>query len=125
MQPQVQSVIARPDIHVEALTPISCARYLLANEIDVLFYQGNLDLACNTAGNVRWSNSMPWRGQPAFSAKSLVPWTSSKDGKKLKAGTFKQVDIAMGEGKHATRFALVTIDGSGHLVSSPRFDMRS
>jgi cathepsin A (carboxypeptidase C) len=31
--------------------------YLLDSGIDVLFYQGNLDLACNTAGNLQWANS--------------------------------------------------------------------
>jgi cathepsin A (carboxypeptidase C) len=28
-------------------------QYLLASQIDVLIYQGNLDLACNTAGAKR------------------------------------------------------------------------
>jgi cathepsin A (carboxypeptidase C) len=35
--------------------------YLLNSGIDVLFYQGNLDLACNTAGNLQWANSMQCR----------------------------------------------------------------
>lgn len=57
-------------------------QYLLANEIDVLFYQGNLDLACNTAGNLRWANSMSWKGQTEFTSKALKPWTSKAvDGK--------------------------------------------
>lgn len=51
-------------------------QYLLANEIDVLFYQGNLDLACNTAGNIRWANSMPWKGQTEFTSAALAGWES-------------------------------------------------
>lgn len=59
-------------------------QYLLANEIDVLFYQGNLDLACNTAGNLRWANSMPWKGQTEFTSKGLEAWTSKAVGGKSK-----------------------------------------
>jgi cathepsin A (carboxypeptidase C) len=31
-------------------------QFLLANQIDILIYQGNLDLACNTAGAKRWTS---------------------------------------------------------------------
>lgn len=89
-------------------------RYILENEIDVLFYQGNLDLACNTAGNIRWANSMQWKGQTAFAAKSLKPWTGDA---KESVGTMKEVFVSMKEGsKKKTRFSFVTIDGSGHMV---------
>ncbi|KUJ12149.1 serine carboxypeptidase [Mollisia scopiformis] len=91
--------------------------YLLANQIDVLIYQGNLDLACNTAGAKRWTANMPWKGQSAFTSKELKPWKSTKDGKEVVAGTFKEVNVKMMDGdEKTTRFALVTVDGSGHMV---------
>lgn len=95
-------------------------QYILVNQIDVLFYQGKFDLACNTAGQLRWADSMPWKGQAEFNSKSLMPWKSSSvDGKaSKKVGTFKGVEKAMIEGsKKKTRFSLVTVDRSGHMVS--------
>ena len=91
--------------------------YLLANQIDVLIYQGNLDLACNTAGAKRWTANMAWKGQAEFVAKELKPWTSVVGGKEKEVGMFKEVNVKMVDGdSKTTRFALVTIDGSGHMV---------
>jgi cathepsin A (carboxypeptidase C) len=92
-------------------------RYLLAKQIDVLFYQGNLDLACNTAGNIRWANSMRWKGEAEFASKHLKPWGEGNQ-KDKPAGTAKEVKVRMGaEGdEKKTRLAFVTIDGSGHMV---------
>lgn len=91
--------------------------YLLASQIDVLFYQGNLDLACNTAGNLRWANAMTWKGQAEFAAKPLLPWGKAT-GHRKSAGTAKEVRIRMGaeDDESRTRFAFVTVDGSGHMV---------
>jgi cathepsin A (carboxypeptidase C) len=92
-------------------------QYILANQIDVLIYQGNLDLACNTAGAKRWTANMPWKGQAAFTSQDLKPWKSVRDGKEVVAGMFKEVNIQMVDGdEQKTRFALVTVDGSGHMV---------
>ncbi|KAL1605502.1 hypothetical protein SLS59_003304 [Nothophoma quercina] len=85
--------------------------YLLETGVDVLFYQGNLDLACNTAGNLQWANSMPWKGQPAFVAQSKQTW---KDGKQ-EVGWFKEVKVETSSGRETT-FALSTVNGAGHLV---------
>jgi cathepsin A (carboxypeptidase C) len=85
--------------------------YLLDNGIDVLFYQGNLDLACNTAGNHRWAESMPWAGQPAFIAQPKKMW--KHEGKEV--GWFKEVKIVTASGR-ATTFAMSTVDGAGHMV---------
>jgi cathepsin A (carboxypeptidase C) len=85
--------------------------YLLDSGIDVLFYQGNLDLACNTAGNLQWANSMAWKGQPAFVAQSKRPW---KIGSK-EVGWFKEVKTETASGRDTT-FAMGTINGAGHLV---------
>lgn len=96
-------------------------QYLLASQIDVLIYQGNLDLACNTAGAKRWTANLAWKGQAAFTSLDLKPWKSVKDGKEVKVGMFKEVNVKMVDGdEKKTRFALVTIDGSGHMVSWPR-----
>jgi cathepsin A (carboxypeptidase C) len=84
--------------------------YLLNSGIDVLFYQGNLDLACNTAGNLQWANSMQWKGQPSFVAQEKKKWEI--DGKE--AGWFKEVKTDMG-GRETT-FAFSTVWGSGHMV---------
>ncbi|KAH8880479.1 alpha/beta-hydrolase [Thozetella sp. PMI_491] len=86
--------------------------YLLENGIDVLVYQGLLDLACNTAGNLRWANNMPWKGQPEFNAKSLRPWFL--DGSPV--GEFKEVKIQMTEKGKKSRFTFLTVAGAGHLV---------
>ncbi|KAE8452978.1 hypothetical protein EG329_012165 [Mollisiaceae sp. DMI_Dod_QoI] len=99
------------------ITMMPQLEYLLANQIDILIYQGNLDLACNTAGAKRWTANMPWKGQSAFTSKELKPWKSTKNGKDVVAGTFKEVNIKMVEGdEKTTRFSLVTIDNSGHMV---------
>jgi len=85
--------------------------YLLDSGVDVLFYQGNLDLACNTAGNLQWANSMQWKGQPAFVAQPKRVW---KDGKK-EIGWFKEVKTETRSGRETT-FAMSTVDGAGHMV---------
>jgi cathepsin A (carboxypeptidase C) len=91
--------------------------YLLTNQIDVLIYQGNLDLACNTAGAKRWTANLAWKGQAEFVAKELKPWKSVVGSKEKTVGMWKEVNVKMVEGdSKATRFALVTIDGSGHMV---------
>ena len=91
--------------------------YLLANQIDVLIYQGNLDLACNTAGAKRWTANMPWKGQAAFTSEDLRPWSSGEGEEKKVAGRFKEVNVRMVEGdEKTTRFALVTVDRAGHMV---------
>jgi cathepsin A (carboxypeptidase C) len=88
--------------------------YLLENGVDVLFYQGNLDLACNSAGNLKWANSMPWKGQPAFVAQSTETWGADDE----KIGWFKEVKIQMNaHHKKKTTFALATVNGAGHMVS--------
>lgn len=85
--------------------------YLLDNGIDVLFYQGNLDLACNTAGNLQWANSMQWKGQPAFVAQPKSVWKHQDK----EVGWFKEVRVETASGKKTT-FALSTVNGAGHMV---------
>lgn len=85
--------------------------YLLESGIDVLFYQGNLDLACNTAGNLNWANGMAWKGQPAFVAQPKRTWG---DGER-EIGWFKEVKVVTSSGRNTT-FAMGTVDGAGHLV---------
>jgi cathepsin A (carboxypeptidase C) len=93
--------------------------YLLQNGVHYLAYQGRLDLACNTAGNLRWANSLIWKGQPEFSAKPLQPWKSvvSATGKSETVGTMKEVWVRTSDTSETdVRFAIVTVDGAGHMV---------
>ncbi|KAI4669144.1 uncharacterized protein J4E79_001187 [Alternaria viburni] len=85
--------------------------YLLEHGIDVLFYQGNLDLACNTAGNLQWASTMQWKGQPAFVAQPKRSW--EHEGKEV--GWFKEVKTVTTSGRDTT-FAFATVNGAGHLV---------
>lgn len=94
--------------------------FLLANQVDVLNYQGNLDLACNTAGNLRWAHSLSWKGQVEFASKSLQPWLSviAATGRNEVVGSMKEVNIRMSEDSNVTsRYAFVTVDDAGHMVS--------
>lgn len=102
------------DLQINLLPEV---QYLLAQQIDILIYQGNLDLACNTAGAKRWTANMAWKGQAEFNSLELKEWKSKKDGKTVVAGKWKEVNIKTVPGSdRKTRFALVTIDGSGHMV---------
>lgn len=96
--------------------------YLLQNQVHYLAYQGNLDLACNTAGNIRWANSLAWSGQPEFASKSLQPWKSvvAATGKDEIVGTMKEVRVrASNTAEIESRFAIVTVNDAGHFVSDP------
>ena len=106
----------------DEMTPASeQIAYLLANQVHFLAYQGNLDLACNTAGNLRWAHSLPWRGQVEFTSKPLQSWSwvDVISGKSGVAGTTKEVRVKVSESTDKeSRFALVTVDGAGHFVST-------
>jgi cathepsin A (carboxypeptidase C) len=104
------------------ISTVPQVQYLLANQVDILLYQGNLDLACNTAGTKRWTSNLQWKGQAEFTSKELKPWTSVVGGEETAAGKFKEVNIKMVDGdEKRTRFALVTIDRAGHMVCVPRY----
>jgi cathepsin A (carboxypeptidase C) len=91
--------------------------FLLANGVHFLAYQGNLDLACNTAGALRWAHSLAWKGQTEFASRELTPWTSVIAGQNETVGKFKEVRVQWESQAEASRFAFVTVDGAGHLVS--------
>ncbi|KAJ4212741.1 hypothetical protein NW759_011381 [Fusarium solani] len=91
--------------------------FLLENEVDVLIYNGNLDLACNTAGNLRWTERVAWAGQADFVSQDMRVWHAPKDGKTIKAGTMKEVAVkAKSQSKKPSRFSFVTVDMAGHMV---------
>ena len=92
-------------------------RFLLEAGIDVLLYQGKLDIACNTAGNIRWAENLVWKGWAEFWSGEWKPWGRGlgDGGEGTKAGEAKSVRIDMG-GSKKTRFTFVTVDGSGHMV---------
>jgi len=91
--------------------------FLLANGVDFLAYQGNLDLACNTAGTLRWAHSLAWKGQVEFASKELLPWVSNVAGQYETVGKSKEVLVQLDGQAEASRFAFVTVDRAGHLVS--------
>ncbi|KAH8663267.1 Alpha/Beta hydrolase protein [Ilyonectria robusta] len=92
-------------------------KYILEAGIDVLVYNGNLDLACNTAGNLRWTEKLSWAGQAEFVSQSMRPWFAPKDGETVMAGTMKEVRaLTMPGATRASRFAFVTVDRAGHMV---------
>ena len=98
----------------------SLVEFLLANQVHVMNYQGNLDLACNTAGNLRWAHALPWKGQVELTSKPLQPWKSviAATGKNETVGKMKEVEVQMSDSTNLTsRYAFVTVDGAGHLVS--------
>ncbi|KAJ8207616.1 hypothetical protein LV164_004225 [Aspergillus fumigatus] len=92
-------------------------KYTLEHGVDVLIYNGNLDLACNTAGNLRWAEALRWNGQAPFTSEKLKPWYSKVRGSRVKAGSFKEVFASIPNGVSGKqRFAFVTVDKSGHMV---------
>lgn len=93
--------------------------YLLDNQVHYMAYQGNLDLACNTAGNLRWADSLRWKGQVEFTSKALRPWSAAvaATGSIETVGTMKEVSIFTKDGaKIPSRFAIVTVNDAGHFV---------
>ncbi|KAH7139984.1 Alpha/Beta hydrolase protein [Dactylonectria estremocensis] len=92
-------------------------KYILDAGIDVLVYNGNLDLACNTAGNLRWTEKLPWAGQAEFVSQSMQPWYAPKDGEIVLAGTMKEVRaLTTPTSTKPSRFSFVTVDRAGHMV---------
>jgi cathepsin A (carboxypeptidase C) len=83
----------------------------------VLIYNGNWDLACNTAGNLRWTERVAWAGQADFVSQDMRVWHAPKDGKTIEAGTMKEVAVkANSQSKKPSRFSFVTVDMAGHMV---------
>lgn len=106
--PVVAAFESGNDIHSSAMDNI---RYTLENGVNVLIYNGNLDLACNTAGNLRWTNSLRWSGQAEFTSQGLRPWSTVQGGS-TQAGHYKQVFAPTVD----SRLAFVTVDRAGHMV---------
>ncbi|KAJ5796446.1 carboxypeptidase Y [Penicillium psychrosexuale] len=98
--------------------------FLLSHGVHFLAYQGNLDLACNTAGTLRWADSLSWKGQVEFASTPLRPWTSTVAGHNDTVGMTKEVRVKIDtQAETASRFAFVTVDGAGHLLPQDRPDV--
>ncbi|KNG87294.1 hypothetical protein ANOM_004946 [Aspergillus nomiae NRRL 13137] len=118
------NVIQAFDTTPEGMTSVSdLVVFLLSHGVHFLAYQGNLDLACNTAGTLRWANALRWKGQVAFESKPLRPWMSTAIGRNETVGTAKEVRARVDSHGETGRFALVTVDGAGHLVPQDRPDV--
>ena len=119
---EAQSVVTAFEQGSDMMTSTSSlVGFLLANQVHVMNYQGNLDLACNTAGNLRWAHALPWKGQVEFTSKSLQPWSSviAATGKNETVGKMKEVEVQMsGATSMTSRYAFVIVDDAGHLVSN-------
>ena len=114
-----QPVIDAFDTSADGMTSTSeLVVFLLSRGVHFLAYQGNLDLACNTAGNRRWAESVGWKGQVEFAAKGMREWRAfvEEKGGMETVGRMKEVRVKRGDGDEV-RFAFVTVDGAGHLVS--------
>lgn len=94
-------------------------QFTLENGADVLIYNGNLDLACNAAGNLRWTSSLRWNGQAEFTSQDLKPWFTAIDNGLQQAGSYKEV-FARTRGSGNRRFAFATVDRAGHMVGLSR-----
>lgn len=106
----------------------SLVEFLLANQVHIMNYQGNLDLACNTAGNLRWAHALPWKGQVEFVSRPLQPWRSviAATGKNDTVGTVKEVNVRMSDSTNVTsRYTFVTVNNAGHFVSAPILEFRT
>ena len=103
------------DMYVNTVKEV---KYILeSGGVDVLVYNGNLDLTCNTAGNLRWAEGLAWVGQAQFVARDLVSWYVPRNGTMAEAGSMKEVAAMARSGdKKKTRFAFVTFDRAGHMV---------
>lgn len=94
-------------------------QFTLENGADVLIYNGNLDLACNAAGNLRWTSSLRWNGQAEFTSQDLKPWFTAIDNGLQQAGSYKEV-FARTRDSANRRFAFATVDRAGHMVGLSR-----
>lgn len=93
--------------------------FLLQSQVDYLAYQGNFDPAGNTAGSLRWANSLVWKGQPEFDSKSWKSVVAATRNSEI-VGMMKEVSVRTSNtAKYESRFALVAVDNAGHFVSKP------
>jgi cathepsin A (carboxypeptidase C) len=81
---------------------------LLASNIRVLIYAGDVDFICNWLGNKAWTLSMPWAQQPQFAAAQDLPWYVNE----LPAGRFRTVS----KGSTNMLFTFLQVHGAGHMV---------
>ncbi|KAE8380183.1 Alpha/Beta hydrolase protein [Aspergillus bertholletiae] len=119
------AVVQAFDTTPEGMTSSSDAvASLLSHGVHFLAYQGNLDLACNTAGTLRWADSLSWKGQVEFASTPLRPWTSTVTGHNDTVGMTKEVWVKIDrQAETASRFAFITVDGAGHLLPQDRPDV--
>jgi cathepsin A (carboxypeptidase C) len=80
-----------------------------------LIYDGNWDLICNAAGNIRRTDNFDWPGQMEYSSKKMTYWHAIKDGETVPVGKMNSVTKKTKEGNDVT-FAFVTIGRAGHML---------
>lgn len=81
---------------------------LLASNIRVLIYAGDMDFICNWLGNKAWTIQLPWANQTAFAAAEDRPWYVDM----VEAGFVRSV----GNNQTNALFSFVQVHGAGHMV---------
>ncbi|PWY91636.1 alpha/beta-hydrolase [Aspergillus sclerotioniger CBS 115572] len=92
----------------------------MANSVSLAFDRSS------DAGNLRWASSLSWKGQMEFTAKPLRPWSSVDivTGERKVVGSMKEVNVRVDDQSDVeSRFALVTVDGAGHVLPQNRPDV--
>jgi len=75
---------------------------ILASNVRVVIYNGDLDLICNWVGGKMWVETMQWKGQSAFNAAPMKTWMVGR--------------TAAGQAKSASGLTFVRVYQAGHMV---------
>eukprot|EP00455_Lapot_gusevi_P050454 TRINITY_DN7314_c0_g1_i2.p1 TRINITY_DN7314_c0_g1~~TRINITY_DN7314_c0_g1_i2.p1 ORF type:complete len:119 (-),score=14.99 TRINITY_DN7314_c0_g1_i2:365-721(-) len=81
---------------------------LLAANIRVMIYAGDMDFICNWIGNKAWTLQLPWADQASFAAAQDLPWYLDQ----IEAGLVRSV----GNSNTKALFSFVQVHGAGHMA---------
>jgi cathepsin A (carboxypeptidase C) len=81
---------------------------LLASNIRVMIYAGDMDFICNWIGNKAWTIQLPWANRASFAAAQDRPWYMDE----IEAGFVRSV----GNNNTNALFSFVQVHGAGHMV---------
>jgi cathepsin A (carboxypeptidase C) len=81
---------------------------LLANDIRVLIYAGDMDFICNWIGNKNWTTALQWPGQQRFIAAKDEPFmVNNKQAAEVRSVSSSTTGIL---------FSFMRVFGAGHMV---------
>lgn len=81
---------------------------LLASDIRVLIYAGDVDFICNWLGNKAWTLALEWPGKNGFNAAADLPWWVDME----PAGRFRTVSNS----NQNLLFTFLQVHDAGHMV---------